>query len=173
MAKTLTERFSLAGAVTICEGSVAPVRALLLIWGFLVLRNWGVIFEIHFRREENRWWREKATRGKDARYLPLLALLEGYHPLLRCGGNSKNFQLHSIHRGGRSWACATEAKFWHINACVVSAPLNLLTPRHPTRPSIALAVVTSPSVGPGSTHRAATNSCGSHTSVFLHKWPHL
>ena len=41
MAKTLTERFLLAGAVTICEEGVAPVRALALIWGFLVLRNWG------------------------------------------------------------------------------------------------------------------------------------
>lgn len=31
MAKTLTERFSLAGAVTICEARVVAVRALLLI----------------------------------------------------------------------------------------------------------------------------------------------
>lgn len=55
MAKTLTERFLLAGAVTICEGSVAPVRALALIWGFLVLRNWGVFFEIHFRGEQSKY----------------------------------------------------------------------------------------------------------------------
>lgn len=55
MAKTLTERFLLAGAVTICVEGVAPVRALVLIWGFLVLRNWGVIFEIHFHREQSNY----------------------------------------------------------------------------------------------------------------------
>ena len=110
MAKTLTERFLLAGAVTICEEGVAPVRALGLIWGFLVLRNWGVFFEIHFRREESKYRGDNWGRGNDARFLHILALLEGQHPLLRRGGGPKNFQLHPIHRGWCSWGFAREAK---------------------------------------------------------------
>ena len=134
MAKTLTERFSLAGAVTICEARVVAVRALLLIWGFLVLRNWGVIFEIRFPGEGERWWGEKHTTGKHACFLHFRALLDAYPPLLRRGGGRQNFQLHSILPGWRSWGCAREAKIWHIAACTFNITSNLLTPSRPSSP---------------------------------------
>ena len=173
MAKTLTERFSLAGVVTICEARVVAVRALLLIWGFLVLRNWGVIFEIHFRGEYGRWRGEKHTMGKHTCFLHFVALLEAYPPLLRRGGGRQNFQLHSIHRGWRSWGCAGEAKFWHIDACAFNIMDTMLSPSRPSSPLYRPRRRHLPSASSGSTNRAATAVCGGNTSVFLHKWQHL
>ena len=134
MAKTLTERFSLAGVVTICEARVVAVRELLLIWGFLVLRNWGVIFEIHFPGDYDTMWGEKHTTGKHACFLHFRALLDAYPPLLRRGGGRQNFQLHSIHRRWRRWGCAGEAKFWHIDACAFNILDTLLSPSRPSSP---------------------------------------
>ena len=82
--------------------------------------------------------------GKHTCFLHFVALLEAYSPLLLRGGGRQNFQLHSIHRRWRRWGCAGEAKFWHIDACAFNILDSLLTPRVPPRPSIALAVVTSP-----------------------------